>query len=100
MSETTKWPAGPWEVVGGEFPQQEDMTGEVVAYLIKLPGGPVISRGIADLIEAAPGMYAALQAAESALAVKASLRDPEQRRVEEALRETRAAMAAARGEAT
>ena len=56
-------------------------------------------RDIAHLIASAPRLLEALVLAEDALAVKASLRDPEQARVEKALNNARAAIAAARGEA-
>jgi hypothetical protein len=53
-------------------------------------------RANAALIASAPTMYAALVQAEDALAIKASLRAPEQARVQAALEAVRAALSAAR----
>jgi hypothetical protein len=53
-------------------------------------------RANAALISAAPTMHAALVKAEDALAIKASLRAPEQARVQAALEAVRAALSAAR----
>jgi hypothetical protein len=50
----------------------------------------------AALISASPTMHAALVQAEDALAIKASLRAPEQARVQAALDAVRAALSAAR----
>jgi hypothetical protein len=50
----------------------------------------------ATLIAMAPTMHAALVQAEDALAIKASLRAPEQARVQAALEAVRAALSAAR----
>jgi hypothetical protein len=62
----------------------------------------LLARKVADaaLISSAPTMHAALVKAEDALAIKASLRAPEQARVQAALEAVRAALSAAKPAST
>lgn len=103
MAERAHTP-GPWEWIGSSIdgPEHAEVMGVETECGACCQGGwPKITISDADraLILAAPALYTALVEAEAALAVKASLRDSEQARVERALESVRSALASALPEA-